>query len=268
MAEGGNRFYFTSLRDCFIFFDWLETEKKDKLSEVAKKLQERLRGYYKNVDLQIESALSTFLSNVCGFYYKLVKPGVPENVLVGTASIKKDATLDDTVDALFGCLPKFLSALYFLLYQVDIRFGVLGGTKWRDDNPGYIMRWSSWRDYGGELNKYLYEQSGSKYGGVIPGGFRVHEVRYGYNWDGYRYGYSMATDLKNIFGKVDDQFFRDVFATSVLATTSGTQISNTANALALVNLFCEIVVEADENGNGDEFKTHVQLKNGCVHWGF
>ncbi|GBE59405.1 Ribosome-binding protein 1 [Babesia ovata] len=76
---------------------------------------------------------------------------------------------------------------------------------------------------------------------------------------------------KKFSKKKDDtakNVFRDVFATSVLTTTSGTQISNTANALALVNLFCEIVVEADKNVNREKFKTHVQSENGCIHWDF
>ncbi|GBE59456.1 Ribosome-binding protein 1 [Babesia ovata] len=278
MVESGNRFFFTTLRDCFVFFDWLKTEPEGRKThdDVAKKLHGLLKDYYDDSELtegKIKSNLTNFLSKVDTFYKKLVSQHVPQEALGTAASIKKGATPEEFVDALLECLPKFLAAIYYLWYCVSHKFKSLGGGGWEGNYPGWEEDRSWWgtKGWGGDLQKYLRAQTGGEYGGLIPGGFNRYEVRDGWSYNGYSRGYSMVTALKNIFEKKDDtaqNVFRDVFATSVLTTASGTQISNTANALALVNLFCEVVVEADENGNGDEFKTHVQLKNGCVHWGF
>ncbi|GBE59343.1 ribosome binding protein [Babesia ovata] len=274
MAEGGNRFYFTSLRDCFIFFDWLKTEKEAELSGVVKILHARISTYYKDIEPKdIESHLTNFISKVETFYKKLMYQHVPHAILVGTASIKGGATLDDTVDALFECLPKFLAAIYYLWYYVSYTFVKLGGGEWKENNPGYVVRW--WKhlgyDYGGGLNKYLISNKHDDYGGIIPGGFSSSEIRYGYDWGGYRYGYSMVTDLKNIFGKIDDQFFRDVFATSVLSA-AGSERVNTANALALVNVFCDIVAEVQTPDGGNLKKVleeEIKEKGSCsINWLF
>ncbi|GBE59550.1 Ribosome-binding protein 1 [Babesia ovata] len=280
MVESGNRFFFTTLRDCFVFFDWLYTEPEGKKTheDVAKKLYGLLRDYYDGSELtegKIKSNLTNFLSKVDTFYKKMVSQHVPEEALGTAAPIKKGATPEEIVYALLECLPKFLAAIYYLWYCVSYTFESLGGGGWKGNYPGWENdRWWGLRyNWGGDLQDYLRAQKrdADRYGGLIPGGFNRYEVRDGWSYNGYSHGYSMVTDLKTIFEKNDDtakNLFRDVFATSVLTTTSGTQISNTANALALVNLFCEIVVDEDENGNGDEFKTHVQLKNGCVHWDF
>ncbi|GBE59154.1 Ribosome-binding protein 1 [Babesia ovata] len=277
MVESGNRFFFTTLRDCFVFFDWLYTEPEGRKTheDVAKKLYGLLKDYYDGSELtegKIQSNLTNFLSKVDTFYKKLVAQHVPQEALGTAASIKKDATPEEIVNALLECLPKFLAAIYYLWYCVSHTFESLGGGGWKDDCPGWEKgRWYGLRNnWGGDLQAYLRSSDTNEYR-VIPGSFNKDEVRDGWSYNGYSRGYSMVTSLKNIFGKRDDaeeNVFRDVFATSVLAATSGTQISNTANALALVNVFCEIVVEADKNVNREKFKTHVQSKGGCIHWDF
>ncbi|GBE59366.1 Ribosome-binding protein 1, putative [Babesia ovata] len=266
----------TSLRDCFMFLYWLHKGGgRNKIGEVAQTMHDRIGDYCKSQQVtkeQIESHLASFLGHVSTFYEVLVRDGFPQEALASGASMPPNPSLNAIFVALLECLPKFLAAIYYLWYCVAHTFESLGGGGWKNDCPGWEKdRWYGLRNnWGGDLQAYLRSNDTNEYL-VIPGSFNRDEVRDGWSYSGYSRGYSMVTDLKKIFEKKDDMaqnVFRDVFATSVLTTTSGTQISNTANALALVNLFCEIVVEVDENGNGDEFKTHVQSKNGCVHWGF
>ncbi|GBE59531.1 Ribosome-binding protein 1 [Babesia ovata] len=266
----------TSLRDCFMFLYWLHKGGgRNKLGEVAQTMHGRIGDYCQSQQVtkeQIESHLASFLGHVSTFYEVLVRDGFPQEALASGASMPPNPSLNAIFDALLECLPKFLAAIYYLWYCVSHTFESLGGGGWKNDCPGWEKdRWYGFRNnWGGDLQAYLRDIVTKKYN-VIPGGFNRYEVRDGWSYSGYSHGYSMVTPLRKIFEKKDDtaqNVFRDVFATSVLASTSGTQISNTANSLALVNVFCEIVVEADENGNGEILKTHVQSKNGCVHWDF
>ncbi|GBE59428.1 ribosome binding protein [Babesia ovata] len=247
----------TSLRDCFMFLYWLHKGGgRNKLGEVAQTMHGRIGDYCKSQQVtkeQIESHLSSFLGHVSTFYEMLVREDFPQEALASGASMPPNPSADDIFTALLECLPKFLAAIYYLWYCVSHTFESLGGGGWKDDCPGWEKgRWYGLRNnWGGDLQAYLRSSDTNEYR-VIPSSFNKDEVRDGWSYSGYSRGYSMVTPLKKIFEKKDDtaqNVFRDVFATSVLTTTSGTQISNTANALALVNLFCEIVVEEDENGN-------------------
>ncbi|GBE59325.1 Ribosome-binding protein 1, putative [Babesia ovata] len=277
MVESGNRFFFTTLRDCFVFFDWLYTDPKgkDMQGDVAKTLHELLRDYYDGSELtegKILSNLTNFLSKVDAFYKKLVSQHVPQEALGTAASIKKGATPEEIVYALLECLPKFLAAIYYLWYCVSHKFESLGGGGWKDNYPGWEedRSWLGTKGWGGDLQDYLRapKRDADRYGGLIPGGFNRYEVRDGWS-SGYNRGYSMVTDLKSIFGKLDDQFFRDVFATSVLSS-AGSERVNTANALALVNEFCDIVAE-DQTPDGGHLKKvleeEIKEKGSCsINW--
>ncbi|GBE61986.1 ribosome binding protein, putative [Babesia ovata] len=172
-------------------------------------------------------------------------------------------------------MPKFLAALYFLLYNVDRWFEAVGGGKWRYNYPGWETTWVRYlwdREWGGELQNYL-RASGSYQFDVIPGGFGPGEVTYGYDYGsryGYWYGESMVDDLQKILYKHNDKYnyFRDVFFTTVISK-SGLQKSNTANVLALVKTFCQIVI-AEKNPDGGSLKAALEkeLKSSkkCIDW--
>ncbi|GBE61033.1 Ribosome-binding protein 1, putative [Babesia ovata] len=233
-----------TLKECLQFLMWLNHSKQSSMkTDVATQLSNRLEGKYNTVNpTQIASALSTFLSSVSNFHKKLCKTPMPGNY------VGKDATA--ALDALLECIPKFLAVMYFLRYNVDANFAVLGGGKWANNQVGRGI-------LGGEADKYLTEQYSSKYG-VIPGGFGRGEIKYDPR-RGYSPASKMATDLINILNKRSvernvQNYFLDVFSTSVLPPTSGTQDSNTANALALVRTFCEIVGK-EKDGGGDLIKT-------------
>ncbi|GBE61955.1 Chitin bind 4 domain containing protein [Babesia ovata] len=183
-----------------------------------------------------------------------------------------DPKAKDVTEAILDCIPKFLAALYFLLYNVDYRFEAVGGAKWQDDYPGWELdRRDFWgrTGWGGELQRYLRMSLSVKYGDLIAGGFSENEVTYGYEYDsryGYQYGKDMIPDLKNILDKHSHKYndFRDVFFTTVISK-SGLQKSNTANVLALVKTFCEIV---QQNPDGGSLKAVLEkeLEGKCVNW--
>ncbi|GBE60714.1 Ribosome-binding protein 1 [Babesia ovata] len=225
-----------------------------------------------NVDLaQITSDLSNFLSNVDTFYGKLVY--VKKNDAPPFLQDKDLKSAEHVVNALLECVPKFLAAIYFLWYDVNTNFAKFGGGGWNSDWLGYEKNW--WSGYwGGELQEYLRAPVGdSKYNSrtsVIPGGFEPGEVMSGSWWGGHYQGYNMATDLRNILEKTGiHNFLRDVFATSVLTATSGSDIPNTANVVGLVGVFCDIV-NAEKDLAGGELKKAMDkdLKNGkkCINW--
>ncbi|GBE62472.1 Ribosome-binding protein 1 [Babesia ovata] len=259
---------FTSLRDCFTFLNWLKN-KKEMHEPVANKLHDLLEPYYKNIDRhKINSDLSKFLSNVNKIYGKLVYVKVDD-----TASFLHEEKLksaSNIVYALLECLPKFLAAMYYLWYCVNPTFEALGGGGWKLDWPGWEKEWY-YGSSGGELQEYLRSNDSKRYSGLIPGGFNAREVKYwnniSFNYE-YRQGFNMANDLKNIFEKHDGQFLRDVFATSVLPQNSGADTPNTANAVGLVGVFCDIVMKEDSDTGAlkaaldEDIKRHGK----CINW--
>ncbi|GBE59124.1 Ribosome-binding protein 1, putative [Babesia ovata] len=79
----------------------------------------------------------------------------------------------------------------------------------------------------------------------------------------------MTNDLRDIFDKGSNNcnVFRDVFAISVLST-AGSDTPNTANVLALVDKFCEIVNGTEKSGNTDIIKQAVTDGKCYIHWDF
>ncbi|GBE62606.1 ribosome binding protein [Babesia ovata] len=67
----------------------------------------------------------------------------------------------------------------------------------------------------------------------------------------------MVDDLRKILDKHNDKYndFRDVFVTSVISK-AGTHKVNTANVLALVKTFCEIVISVKSPDDWEELKQH------------
>ncbi|GBE61956.1 ribosome binding protein [Babesia ovata] len=224
-----------TLKECLMFLEWLNHSKHMR-DQVAKELHDRLSGRYLNPNQQqIQQALTTFLGNVSTFHNKLCNKASQKHISSNPTAV---------LDALSECIPKFLAVMYFLRYQVDASFSKLDGGKWKDHMVGQGI-------LGRELQAYLTTSSGSKYG-VIPGGFGRHgDVKRGSGRNGYRQGSDMASDLTAICEKHSNKpniqnYFLDVFSTSVLGQ-HGTDLPNTANALALVRTFCEIVVN-DKGG--------------------
>ncbi|GBE61988.1 Chitin bind 4 domain containing protein [Babesia ovata] len=260
----------STLRDCFEFLQWLHSGGGKKMQDkVARELVTRYGNSYNRILFtgQLPHAVSEFLWNVSTFYTRLCK--VPAAGQYGTINAEQ------IVHALLECMPKFLAALYFLLYNVDRWFEAVGGGKWRYNYPGWETTWVRYlwdREWGGELQNYL-RASGSYQFDVIPGGFGPGEVTYGYDYGsryGYWYGESMVDDLQKILYKHNDKYnyFRDVFFTTVISK-SGLQKSNTANVLALVKTFCQIVI-AEKNPDGGSLKAALEkeLKSSkkCIDW--
>ncbi|CDR97512.1 hypothetical protein BBBOND_0400080 [Babesia bigemina] len=251
-------FLFSSLKDCFVFFSWLhEGDGKVYLEPVISYLHQRVSKYYNWIDsISIKVELSNFLGHVTRFYGKLVF-----TVTKDAASIpgdKKMKSAEHIVNALLECLPKFLAAMYYLWYNVDVTFRGVGGGGWAEN----------WLGYGGGLDTYLTKPYRSASGGIIPGGFELRELRYGWVYANYTQGKKMTTDLRWILDKkVEQNYFRDVLALSTIID-SGTESVNTANALAVVNLFCEIVAEEakkKESGNLRK-KLDEMVKPKCLNW--
>ncbi|GBE59882.1 Ribosome-binding protein 1, putative [Babesia ovata] len=201
----------------------------------------------------VKAALSKFLENASGFYTRLCYNPQPWEYRAESA--------DKIAYALLECMPKFLSVMYFLWYNVDPGFEKLDGGGWKQNWPGALKGASWWwnRNSGGDLDKYLYAETGdatyNSRTGVIPGGFTSDdEVIYYTLGSGYYQGAQMAGDLKKIVDKGNHHdFFRDVFVTSVLSTDHGAKAPNTANALRLVRMLCQIVEdEAKKNSDGEE----------------
>ncbi|GBE59380.1 Ribosome-binding protein 1, putative [Babesia ovata] len=243
-----------TLKQCLQFLLWLHQNKQNGVKAgVARELHKNLTGKYNNVDpSQIESALSTFLSSVSKFHNKLCYKPTPGSYSTVDAQ--------NVTDALLECIPKFLAVMYFLRYNVDDKFSALGGGGWANNQVGGSTLLAS------HLQKYLIASSGSKDYGVIPGGFsRQGDVK-----RDYRQGRNMTTALTTICEKQRGQYFRDVFSTSVIIATSGTQDSNTANALALVRTFCSIVEEGKTSQDGGQIKSkldeEIKLEGKCICW--
>ncbi|GBE61979.1 ribosome binding protein [Babesia ovata] len=252
-----------TLRDCFEFLHWLHDDSRMQ-HRVATELVRRYGNSYNRILFtgKLPADVSEFLERASTFYKKLVATPIEKSYVNPRAN--------DVTDALLECMPKFLAALYFLLYNVDRWFEAVGGGKWRYNYPGWETTWVRYlwdREWGGELQNYL-RASGSYQFDVIPGGFGPGEVTYGYDYGsryGYWYGESMVDDLQKILYKHNDKYnyFRDVFFTTVISK-SGLQKSNTANVLALVKVFCEIVISV-KSPDG-VLKTAVQKKNTCIDW--
>ncbi|GBE59259.1 Ribosome-binding protein 1 [Babesia ovata] len=258
----------TNLKQCLQFLLWLKGH-SGMQNQVISELVKRYGESYNHISFtgQLPPAVSEFLWNVSTFYTRLCK--------IPTAGSYVNPKAKDVTDALLECVPKFLAALYFLLYNVDRWFEAVGGGKWRDDNPGWETTWVRYvwhREWGGRLQNYLRARQSVKYGDLIPGGFGPEEVTYGYDYDplyGYWYGESMVNDLQKILYKHNHKYndFRDVFFTTVISK-SGTQISNTANVLALVRTFCQIVDAEAKNDQGKRLKAVLEreLKDKCINW--
>ncbi|GBE61972.1 Ribosome-binding protein 1 [Babesia ovata] len=257
-----------TLRDCFEFLHWLHDDSRMQ-HRVATELVRRYGNSYNRILFtgKLPADVSEFLERASTFYKKLVATPIEKSYVNPRAN--------DVTDALLECMPKFLAALYFLLYNVDRWFEAVGGGKWRYNYPGWETTWVRYlwdREWGGELQNYL-RASGSYQFDVIPGGFGPGEVTYGYDYGsryGYWYGESMVDDLQKILYKHNDKYnyFRDVFFTTVISK-SGLQKSNTANVLALVKTFCQIVI-AEKNPDGGSLKAALEkeLKSSkkCIDW--
>ncbi|CDR94855.1 Ribosome-binding protein [Babesia bigemina] len=248
---------FSTLKQCLEFLYWLHTDKQGKGMQyrVTRRLKKLLEKKYISFDPNdVEVALSTFLRRVSTFHEKLCKKAGQGDYNPGKAT--------DALYALLRCIPKFLAVIYFLRYQVDDKFGAIGGGGWKDYWLGYGALGGVLATRGGELDKYLYAAATETRYGVIPGGFDIGGQEVNFR-SGYRQGSAMAGDLQNICEKQNGQYFRDVFVTSVLSNKSGVDVSNVANALRLVRDFCGIFgPETNEN----EFKSHVQSRGNCIEW--
>ncbi|GBE61893.1 ribosome binding protein, putative [Babesia ovata] len=259
-----------TLKECLQFLLWLNS-RKDVQKQVADVLVNRYGNSYNHISFtgKLPADVSKFLEHVSTFYEKLVATPIKERYI--------DPQAKDVTEALLDCIPKFLAALYFLLYNVDYRFDAVGGGKWKYNYPGWEPTWSRhfWqKEYGGGLQDYLRVSLSDKYGDLIPGGFGPEEVTYGYDYNsiyGYWYGESMVNDLKAILDKHNHKYndFRDVFFTTVISKSgAGTHKVNTANVLALVKTFCEIVAAEEKKLNGEKFKTHLEkgTQNKRICW--
>ncbi|CDR94859.1 Chitin_bind_4 domain containing protein [Babesia bigemina] len=256
-----------TLKDCLQFFEWLKRDEGMK-SSVASELASRYGNYYNHVSLTgtLPVPFSEFLTNVSKFYHKLAKSP--------TAGKYTGKSSQEITSALFECMPKFLAALYYLLYNVDYKYAAVGGSYWEDLYPGWDAErrgwWGNYPESGGALQQYL-RLSISFQLELIPGGFSYGELTYGYDFSAkfaYPRGKNMVGDLERILNKTTHNYFRDVFATSVLVDAGANKV-NTANSLALVNLFCEIVAAAEKrNQGGEELKQTLNdhFKPKCINW--
>ncbi|GBE60130.1 ribosome binding protein [Babesia ovata] len=236
-------------------------------SQVAKELNGRIKSFYRNANqIKITSALSRFLGRVSVFYKKLCKSA--GGVYQGNTSAKH------LTEALLECVPKFLAALYFLLYKVDYRFDAVGGGKWKYNIPGV----DGWRWWGLNYGEWGGDKLHGDAIGVVPGGFDATDLKEGwyyYYHGGYYYAENMVEDIKAVVEKKSmHNFFRDIFVTSVIAST-GLEHVNTANAIGLVGVFCEIVnAEANKNSSGgqliqalnDDLKKQREFQGRSIDW--
>ncbi|CDR96814.1 hypothetical protein BBBOND_0307180 [Babesia bigemina] len=260
-----------SLKQCLQFLEWLRGEgrgMRGMRSNVALELIERKSHYYNWVSYtgDLPHAVSKFLDDVSKFYNRLC-------FKADGGSYDKPSR-DDVFNALLECVPKLLTAMYFLLYNVDASFSKLGGGGWRENWPGYETSWWFHGSSGGPLQEYLRAPvDDPKYGktrDTLPGGFEYGEIRYGRYSNGYIQGYFMTEDLKKILNKENYNDFRDIFLTTVISM-AGTQTPNTANAVGLVGMFCDIVIK-DNTQDGGELKRKLEdnlidsYDKKCIHW--
>ncbi|GBE60806.1 ribosome binding protein, putative [Babesia ovata] len=244
----------STLKECLQFLMWLNGN-SDMQDQVSQNLHYRIRKYFTIDKLtlpNVKAALSDFLEKSSAFYMRLCYKPQPWEY--------KRERPDQICNALLECMPKFLAVMYFLWYNVDPTFSQLDGGGWKQNWPGALTGAWWWnRHWGGDLDKYLYAESGDTKHGVIPGGFTSgDQVKYSSLGSGYYQGYAMADDIDKIVSKGQHHdFFRDVFVTSVLSTDHGTATPNTANALRLVRVLCQIV-EDEKQGDGGELKSALE----------
>ncbi|GBE61954.1 Chitin bind 4 domain containing protein [Babesia ovata] len=224
-----------TLKECLQFLQWLHNDRlgKKMQTQVIKALHERLSGKYKSVNpSQIQQALTNFLSSVSKFHTKLCYKTTPGSYSTVDAQ--------NVTDALLECIPKFLAVMYFLRYQVDPGFAALGGG-WKDKPVGVIALYAALGERAaaltGPVDKYLTAESGTDYGGVIPGGFDPGDLKPGYQ-SGYSPASAMVKDIQSILNKQDkvQNYFLDVYSTTVIPD-SGAETPNIANSLRLVQDF-------------------------------
>ncbi|CDR96879.1 hypothetical protein BBBOND_0307830 [Babesia bigemina] len=230
-----------TLKDCLQFLEWLYSGKGKSIQpQVATALADRLKYKYNDANTgKIASALSAFLTKVNTFHKKLCS-NAQSGSYGGTQPI-------DVLNALLQCIPKFFASLYFLRYNVDVNFKAVGGGEWAEKYVAYY--------HNEPLDKYLYATYKEQQYGVIPGGFKQGEVK---NWDtyhGYIQGKHLLKHITDILNKYSTthNFFLDVFSTSVIPDY-GTHDSNTANVLALVRSFCDIVKNENNQRGGELIK--------------
>ncbi|CDR96150.1 hypothetical protein BBBOND_0300550 [Babesia bigemina] len=242
-----------NLKQCLQFLEWLKNDEHMQ-GQVAEELARRLRIYYsKNSDAQnIKTALSRLLFQVSHFYDKLCKDAQPTNYMENTPSV--------VLFTLLACIPKLLSVVYFLQYHVDKRFVAVGGGDWADQTIGLVAMSTSGVS---KIDTYLIDTSFVKYG-VISGGFEKGELKEGKN-GGYTYGGEMVDNLPKLLEELHTNFFSDVFVTSAL-TNAGSQASNTANALALLKTFCEIVDNDKDNKVENALDGYINEYGNCIDW--
>ncbi|GBE62558.1 Ribosome-binding protein 1 [Babesia ovata] len=255
-----------TLKECLQFLHWLHNGKlgKGMQSLISSRLKRLLEKRYNTVNpTQIENALSAFLSSVHTFHNKLCTS--PRGSYAGPQTAK------NVLNTLLDCVPKLLAAVYFLRYQVDRRFEALGGGGWADQQVGVIALYASlggglvakFANMTGPVDKYLTAESGTDYGGVIPGGFDPSELRQGH-LQGYSEASQMAGDLQSIMekhaGQNKQNYFLDVYSTTVIPD-SGADTANVANALRLVQDFCRIFGKIE---NKEDFEKHLYTKHKCI----
>ncbi|CDR96054.1 hypothetical protein BBBOND_0211960 [Babesia bigemina] len=261
MAAKGSVPDFKTLKECLEFLQWLHSDKNMQY-RVTRRLKKLLEKKYAKVnEQQIDTALSTFLTIVSKFYTKLCqKAGHGKNM---------PDKARDAFYALLQCIPKFLSVMYYLRYNVDSNFAGVGGGRWAKQQVGTLALYARlgsqmverMKSTASDIEKYLIEKGNSNFG-VIPGGFDPSDLKQIGDRDSYSEGSIMLHDLINICDKKDGQLFRDVFVTSVLSKNSGVDVSNIANALRMVEDFCGIF----ENVEKDDFTSHVQSRGQCINW--
>ncbi|CDR97063.1 RIBOSOME BINDING PROTEIN-1, putative [Babesia bigemina] len=242
-----------NLKQCLQFLEWLKNDEHMQ-GQVAEELARRLRIYYsKNSDSQnIKTALSRLLFQVSHFYDKLCKNAQPTNYMANTPSV--------VLFTLLACIPKLLSVVYFLQYHVDKRFVAVGGGDWADQTIGMVAMSTSGVS---KIDTYLIDTSFVKYG-VISGGFEKGRLKEGSD-GGYTYGTEMVDDLPKLLGELHTNFFSDVLVTSAL-TNAGSQASNTANALALLKTFCEIVDDDKDRKVENALDGYINEYRNCIEW--
>ncbi|GBE60298.1 Ribosome-binding protein 1 [Babesia ovata] len=253
----------STLKDCLQFLEWLRNSSQGKTMKglVAHRLERLLKEKYKGVNQNdIESALSTFLTNVHTFHTKICKSANQSN--------NNPATAKTALNALLECVPKLLSVIYFLKYQVDEGFKALGGGEWASEMVGWVALFAQMgqraRTMARNIDKYLISQSGSEYG-IMPGGFAPNELKSGH-LSGYSPASAMVKDLQSIMekhaGRNVQNYFLDVYSTSVIPPTSGAETPNVANALRLVQDFCRIFGGLK---SVEELRSHLYTKDRCIN---
>ncbi|CDR97210.1 Ribosome-binding protein 1 [Babesia bigemina] len=249
-----------SLKDCMQFLQWLH-DRKDVQDLVAHRLDKFLKDRYKSVSpVAIATDLSQFLNQVSRFHEKLCNKA--------EVSKQRPKTTKSALNALLECIPKVLSACYSLRYRVDAKFDQIGGGGWADKQVGQVTLFAKrrmpFKSRATEIEKYLIADDESQYG-VIPGGFDAIELKESHQ-GGYAEGFLMVGDLHNICekhaGRGLQNYFLDVYSTSVIPKTTGTQISNVANALRLVQDFCRIFEKVKHQ---DDFEKYLYLKDRCIN---